>query len=198
MELLIATVVFSVVLLLVTAGILQITRVYYKGVTESNTQNTARAIIDSISQSIQFSGQLVTETPATAPPAGANRHICVGGRQFSYQLGSQVENSPTGANQVYHALTVRPLSGCSTSSTADTIDNQTAAGRDLIGRHMRLSNLSIRVVGTNQYRVTVRVVYGDNDLLNNPTATNATCRTQAGSQFCAVSELSTIVVKRVE
>jgi len=41
-------------------------------------------------------------------------------------------------------------------------------------------------------------VYGYNDLLNNPTATNASCRgVRAGTQFCSISELSTVVVKRV-
>jgi hypothetical protein len=46
--------------------------------------------------------------------------------------------------------------------------------------------------------VQVRVIYGDDDLLSNPTAANANCKSQAGSQFCAVSDLTTVVVKRVQ
>src|SRR5688572_1794031 len=99
LELLVATIVFSVVLLLVTAGIMQITRVYYKGVTETNTQNTARTIVDTISQAIQFSGGDVTVTNPAAVP-GTDYAFCVGNEQFSYRLGWQVENTHSiAANQ---------------------------------------------------------------------------------------------------
>lgn len=200
MELLIATLVFSIVLLLVTAGILQIARVYLKGVTESNTQNTARSIMDTISQAIQFSGGDVTEAIATTP--GTDYSFCVGNQQFSYRLGWQVEDrhdpTPT-VTQTWHALVQNSASGCSSSSPAQVLTSETISGRDLVGPHMRLSKLIVDNIGGNLYKVQVKVVYGDSDLLNNPTAGNASCRgVQAGTQFCSVSELSTIVVKRVE
>lgn len=199
MELLVATMVFAVVLLLVTAGILQIARVYYKGVTESNTQNTARSIIDTVSQAIQFSGGDVTETPA-APVAGTDYSFCVGNQQFSFRLGWQVENRyDAAANQTWHGLVQTSASGCSSGTGAQNLGNQSVTGRDLIGPHMRLSNLVVDNIGTNLYKVSVKVVYGDNDLLNNPTTPTASCKgVQAGTQFCSVSELNTIVVKRVE
>lgn len=197
-ELLVATLVFAVVLLLVTAGILQIARVYYKGVTEANTQNTARSIMDTISQAIQFSGGDVTDT-VDSPSPNTNLAFCVGGQQFSYRPGWQVENGYDPAkNQAWHGLVQYAVSGCSGENPQDLI-NKAVNGRDLLGQHMRLSNLVVDNVGPNQYKVLVRVVYGDNDLLDNPTATNASCKSiQAGTQFCSVSELSTIVVKRVE
>ena len=199
MELLVATMVFAVVLLLVTAGILQIARVYYKGVTESNTQNTARSIMDTISQAIQFSGGDVTET-AASPVAGNDYSFCVGNQQFSYRLGWQVENRyDASLNQTWHSLVQRSASGCSSSTGAQNLGNQSVSGRDLVGPHMRLANLIVDNIGTNLYRVNVKVVYGDNDLLNNPTTAAASCKgVQAGTQFCSVSELNTIVVKRVE
>jgi prepilin-type N-terminal cleavage/methylation domain-containing protein len=199
MELLIATVVFSVVLLVVTAGILQIARVYYKGVTESSTQNTARNIIDTVAQAVQFSGGNVTPTVGSPTP-GTNYAFCVGNQQFSYRLGWQVENvhNPS-LNQTWHALAQNSAAGCSSSTAAQNLTNQAINGRDLVGPHMRLANLSVTPAGGNSWRIQVRVVYGDNDLLNNPTGTNASCRGQrAGSQFCSVADLSTVVVKRVE
>lgn len=199
LELLIATIIFSVVLLLVTAGILQIARVYYKGVTESNTQNTARTIIDTISQAIQFSGGDVSET-AASPVAGNDYAFCVGNTQFSYRLGWQVEDSYTPSNnQTWHTLVQNSVSNCTSSSAPQNMTTQTVTGRDLVGKHMRLSNLVVKNLGSNQYKVQVRIVFGDNDLLNNPTAADSACKgVNAGTQFCSVSELSTIVVKRVE
>jgi prepilin-type N-terminal cleavage/methylation domain len=102
LELMIATMVFSVVLLLVTAGILQVSRVYYKGLTESTTQSTARNIIDTLAQAIQFSGAEVTETHNVNP--GKDDSFCIGNKQYSYRLGSQVMNNPSSSDQAWHAL----------------------------------------------------------------------------------------------
>jgi len=54
-------------------------------------------------------------------------------------------------------------------------------------------------------RISVRVVYGDNDLLvspsgnaDGPAAEDATCKFGiSGSQYCAQSELTTVVKKRI-
>ena len=198
-ELLVASMVFSIVLLVVTAGILQVTRVYYKGLTEANTQNTARTIMEAIAQSIQFTGGSVTGT-ASSPVAGTDYAFCVGNKQFSYRLGWQVENAYNiSNNQAWHALVQTDISGCSGAS-AQTLSNQAVIGRDLVGPHMRLANLVVEPTSaTDQYKIQVRIVYGDNDILDNPTATNASCKNVlAGTQFCAVSDLSTIVIKRVK
>lgn len=199
LELLIATLVFSVVLLLVTTGIMQITRVYYKGVTEANTQNTARAIMDTVSQAIQFSGSDIVPTPTPQP--NANQFFCIGNEQFAYRLGWQVKNHHDNTqNQTWHGLVQNTVAGagCTAPSGVPDLTQQNISGRDLVGEHMRLSNLVVESLGQHTYRVRVKVVYGDNDVLNNPTAANATCKgQQQGTAFCAVSELSTIVVKRV-
>ena len=194
-ELLIATLVFSVILLLVTAGIMQISRVFIKGITETNLQNSARSIVDAIAQNIQFNGGPITETVAS-PVAGTDYAFCVGNQQFTYRLGWQVESSPNATkHQAWHGLVQTSAAGC----TAQNLANQSVTGRDLIGPHIRLANLVVTSVGTNQYRVQLRLVYGDDDLLNNPTTTTAACKNiLIGTQFCAQSDLSTIVVKRVK
>lgn len=200
LELMVATIVFSIVLLLVTAGIIQIARVYYKGVTEANTQNTARNIIDTISQAIQFSGGDVEPSdPSAVPGVGTNFAFCVSDQQFSYRLGWQVENNPNATNaQSWHALVQYPQAGCISAAPQD-LAAQSVLGRELLGRHMRLTKLLVQSVGPNLYKVQVRVVYGDNDLLTDPTSPDTVCKNQrAGTQFCSISELSTIVVKRVK
>lgn len=108
-ELLIATMVFSVVLLLVTFGILQVSRVYYKGVTEANTQNVARGIMDSVSQAIQFSGGAVSTTPGS-PVAGTSYGFCVNNQLYSYMLGYQLTDAITLlSDQTHHAMVVRTV-----------------------------------------------------------------------------------------
>lgn len=190
-ELLIASLVFSVVLLAVTIGIIQISRVYYKGITESTTQNTTRSIVDTVSQAIQFNGGAVSTTLNPAP--GTWSSFCIGNQQFSYRLGYQLVSGTPNANQTNKAFLQTPSAGCAGNPPAAT------NGRELLGDKMRLSKLSVTSAGGNLYKVSVKVIYGDDDLLDNPTTTNATCKNQrAGSQFCSVSELTTTVVKRVQ
>jgi len=199
-ELMIATMVFSVVLLMVTFGILQITRVYFKGVTESNTQNVARNIIDTISQAIQFSGGTVVETTSGTATPSAPKAFCIGDQQFVYALGWQLkDNSPNNTiHQSYHGLVSDTVSNCN-STPAQNLDSPGISGRELLSPNMRITKLDVSQDSPGVYSVDVRVVYGDDDLLDNPTDPNATCQgVSAGTQFCSVSELSTIVVKRVQ
>lgn len=197
-ELLVATAVFAIVLVVITVGILQITRVYFKGITEANTQNTTRSIIDTIAQSIQFGGGGVVPTP-TSP--GSPAAFCVGTQRFTYDLGKQVmDGTPdTVKHQTYHALVVDTVPGCS-NSTTQPLNVASVSGRELIGANMRLSKLSVTSVGTNLYRVTVRIVYGHDDVLDNVNTPDTTVcdNVTAGTQYCSVSELSTIVTKRVQ
>ncbi|HLZ15353.1 MAG TPA: prepilin-type N-terminal cleavage/methylation domain-containing protein [Candidatus Saccharimonadales bacterium] len=192
-ELLIATLVFSVVLLLVTVGILQVSRVYYKGVTETNTQNAARNILDAVSQAVQFNSGTVTPSPLS-PPAGSQAFFCVGSQEFIYYPGYQlVDTVPIPAqHQTSHAVIEQAFSGGCAAPGSLT-------GRELLGPKMRISNLVLKNVGTNLWQVEVRVVFGDDAVINNPTTTTASCKPQqAGTQFCAISDLSTVVVKRVQ
>lgn len=196
-ELLVATGVFGVVLLVITTAILQITRVYYKGITEAKVQNTTRNIVDTIAQSIQFNGGNVTETTAT-PTAGSSYAFCVGNQQYSYTVGYQLSDDPTSA-QTYHALVSRSLAGCVSSSPAQNMRAQAITGRELLDPNMRLSNIQVTSLSPTLYKVSVKVVHGEDDLLNNPNGPNASCKAvRAGTQFCAISELTTIVSKRVE
>lgn len=203
-ELLIATLVFSMVLLVITIGVLSFTKAYYKGITQSNTQNTARTIIENISQAIQFSGDDIT-TPIGTTGSNGSIGFCIGNTRYSYLLGYQLTEGTPGSYQAKHAI-VSDTSGSCSGLNAQNIKGS-PTGKELLAPHMRLSKLSVQRIGTsNVYKINVKVVYGDLDLLSSPsgaspvaTATDATCQiAYAGSQFCAVSELTTTVQKRIE
>jgi len=192
-ELMIATMVFGVVLVLITTATLQITKVYYRGITEAKTQYTARSIIDRISQGIQFSGGLVTETQT-----GTNT-FCVANQQYTYVLNKQMVDASPSSAQTYHALVVRDQSNCPGAAGATmNIADIGSLQRELLEPKMRLAKMQVTHVTTNAYKVTVKIVYGDDDILNNPTNANASCKSiNVGAQFCAVSELSTTVTRRI-
>jgi type II secretory pathway pseudopilin PulG len=194
----IATLVFSMVIILITVGVLTFTKSYYRGLNQSATQNAARTTIESISQTIQFSGDTVT-SPITAN--NGSQGFCIGNQRYSYYLGGQLwdDGTPDAAqHQVSHALVMDKPGSCAGLQAQD-VRAATVSGTELLQPRMRLSNLTIDTLGTGLYRISVRVVYGDDDLLNNPGAVNASCKVSiSGSQFCAQSELSTIVEKRID
>jgi prepilin-type N-terminal cleavage/methylation domain-containing protein len=220
-EIMVATVVFSIILLVITAGIIRFTASYYKGVNVSATQAAARSLIDEISQSIQYGKNV---TASTVNPSTGLGFFCVDNKRYSYVIGYQVLDSGTlAAQQSRHALVVdNPTTDCLTGQNVrSTLPAPT--GQELIGQKMRLSDLSVQpVAGSSKlYQVKVKIVYGDTDLLcNNPpspaagncssppstplnwtagTAAGApslACRSGSGSQFCATAALETVVEKR--
>lgn len=200
-ELLIATLVFSVIMLLLSYSVLQIARVYYKGITEANTQTVARRVINEIAQAYQFNANSSSPTPLPAPGPGGSTSLCVGNIQFSYVLGYQlVSGAPKplpNFHQTNYSL-VESSSGCNGGLNLLNIASLPSGSKELMGKNMRLSQLSVSQVAgnTRQYQIDVRVVYGDEDLLDDPAGTNASCRGSTGSQFCATAELSTIVTER--
>ncbi len=198
-EVMVATLVFSVVLIVITSAILQFTRVYYKGVTESNVQDTARTITDLISQSIQFNGGTVNTT-TTTPSPGTYYAFCIGAQRYSYATGWEMASAYSASkHQIPHVLVVDNYSGCNGSTPPAQSLNGAVTGRELLSPNMRLARLQVTNVGTNLYKVSVRVVYGDDDLLNGPTTATANCQSfSSGTQFCAYSDITTTVVKRVQ
>lgn len=205
-ELLIATLIFSLVLLLITVGIMTFTKVYFKGLNQSKVQNAARVIIETVGQAIQFSGGDVT-VPIDARNANGSQGFCVADKRFSFLPGYQLVDAPPDAqlDQTRHALVMDEPGNCGGLPAQDVRGNPD--GTELLSHGMRVSKLEVEQLSDSLYRVTVRIVYGDNDLLYSPSnendpngarAPDAACRFGfSGAQFCATSELSTIVNKRV-
>ncbi len=213
-ELLIATAVFSTVLLAISAAIIQIGRLYYKGVTSAQTQDVARTIMDDVSQSIQYGSTRPTWGDTIANGSDPqSKAICIDGRQYSFRLGQQRLN----AN---HALVVRKVSGGCDGTPAQNLQpgvTPAPTGEEMLAPHMRVSNLDVKPFGDPDiYRIVVRIVYGDDDLLCSSALNNCSsiakmseaqinaardlrCKNiRSGTQFCAVSELTTLAERRLK
>lgn len=217
-ELLIATLVFSTIILVITFGIIQFSRSYYRGVTTSNLQNTARSVIDSISQAIQFSGSDISSSAMSKTVFDDDTGTyCLGGVQIDYVLHSVRAKTGT----VQHVLYSTPTGGGG-ACTHKAFDPNSS--KDLVDVNMRIVSFGISsYVGgssSNLWKIQLKLAYGDDDLLCSPSLSAATqgscssktyptsfsyinnndlmCKLANGSQFCAVSALTTVVQKRVQ
>src|SRR6185312_7743076 len=97
LELMIAASVFSIILLVVAVGVINFTNSYYKGITTSKTQDAARSIMNTLTQSIQF-GQTVTLPTYNS---GANTYgMCIDNTLYAFRLGQEVTDAvPFDQNQ---------------------------------------------------------------------------------------------------
>lgn len=210
-ELLIATLIFSMVTLIVTYGVISFSRQYIRGVNASKTQNAARLVLEDITAAIQLNGGAVTSPiqPSDVHGTNGSQGFCIGDKRYSYALGWQlVDVTPDLAiNQTRHAL-VRDQAGNCGNATAQDVRNATlvTGSTELLSPGMRVNKLSVERIGTSDmFRVSLRLLYGENELIYSPSgnalgarAPDAACQTgTSGSQYCAVAELSTVVSKRI-
>lgn len=188
-ELLIATAVFSVVLLVCSIGLIQISRTFYKGITVTRTQEVARAVVDDVASSVEFSSSNVV----TLSPNNGSLGYCVGNTRYSYRLYQKLPDSGTP-----HVFVADKPAVCS-GSAQDLQGSLTANSRELLSPSMRVSKFTITANSNRLYSINIKLASGDDDLLANYGNANATCSgILAGTQFCATVELTTVVQKRVQ
>src|SRR5574337_1969757 len=98
-ELLIATSVFSILLLLAPDGFLQIGRLFYKGVNISQPSSDAKQLVSSIKNDIAFSAPSTTSLAVTLKPMTVGsvtidrRYFCVGQNRYSYTINRELDTN---------------------------------------------------------------------------------------------------------
>lgn len=188
-ELLIATAVFSVVLMVFLAAFLRISQLFYKGVNMSNTQETARNVLQDISDDLQFYNQ--------APVIGSG-YFCIGNHRYAYNIGSQVGSSGTYGIARENMNVCKPLLGAQGQAVA-------ANHTELLDPGMQVNLLNITPQPDGVINVAIRLVFygGDNSVLVSPSgatpaykAADAQCSGPANStQFCATADYNSTILQ---
>jgi prepilin-type N-terminal cleavage/methylation domain-containing protein len=212
-ELMIALSVLSVLLVAASVVMIQVGSLYTKGVNAANLQTVNRNIVSDLSTTIQFSGAspascVVAEGspgPCTEYSDGGNYKVtvfCIDNIRYSYVLDREMGNDPYPAPglQTNHVLwrdTLANGEACSPLdlSVAGKPTGSSADGYDMVPAHMRLINFSVTEGTDGLYTIDVAMAYGDSDLVN---ASNNTCNTGPGTQYCSNSDITTTVGRRVQ
>lgn len=181
-ELMIATTVFSVILLIMSAGLIYIGKVYYRTVAQNKTQEATRSIIDQVAQSIQFSGGSI---------AVNGNAICVGDIKYFKSENALVDGGSNGLQ--------RGGNGVACDNSGDPSSVQLVPDGMFLHEFTVVSDPSADI-----YTITVQVVSvpndesisgsGESELFNSSTHS---CRGGAGSEYCATSRLVTTIKKRL-
>jgi prepilin-type N-terminal cleavage/methylation domain-containing protein len=219
-ELMISTVVFSLVMVLCLTGMVQVSRAYYKGVTHSRTQEAARLLMDEIAQTIKLSGSAISYVSATVPGPEvavgsveeATGVFCAGNKKYTYALDRKVVggDSDEPNKEIKNAIIREDVICTDVLEKGDLNAAVTGNSRSLIGENMRLTKFSVTRVtpnnsdttqsGSQLWKIDIRLAYGDQDLLrytDDSGQNRVICESGTGTEFCSIVELSTIVSRRI-
>ncbi len=215
-ELMVATAVFSVVILVCSLAIIHVGRMYYKGMIVNRTQDAARLIADDLTRAIQF-GSTSSEVTFRkgedfalhgGTPQVRVKTLCLGAVRYTFAESSRAQQSNTyTAEKVPYALW-RDAPGSTVSCSALSIWDPTGNpggtdGKSMLGENMRVTELDAEDHdGDGVWNIKVAVSYGDSDDLfevdEHGHANYNVCKgVNASGQFCAVSQIETTVIKRL-
>jgi prepilin-type N-terminal cleavage/methylation domain-containing protein len=201
-ELLVATAVFSIVMVIILAAFLRVGQLYYKGIYLSKTQESTRNISDDIVNQLRLNGN-----PAALRAGGTiNSHpvffMCVGNKRYSF-MSNNVVNTANESNTNFGLVrdTFLPAIGC-VSPTASPLVSPT----EMLSDKMRLVatgtgagqsdllNTCTSISSHTTCVVHVHIEFGDDDLLTAVNTPGTTCTGPlSGSQFCATTDLDTTI-----
>jgi prepilin-type N-terminal cleavage/methylation domain-containing protein len=178
-ELLVATAVLSVILMIVTVVMVGIGNLYYRGINQARIQSNVRSLTDEISQKLQLSdgSSFTVKNPDPSVPGYHIAHaLCIGTTRYNYVLNEQIGSAdPVSGSPVKHVLwrDTIAVDGCSVLDNFWKEDIPQVGGADddgseLIAPHSRLSSFDVAQASSNQpYHVSIGVAFGDGDLLCN-------------------------------
>ena len=190
-ELMIATAVFSTILIAITFGFMHFSNQYYRGVYASETQNAARDISDEVANAVRFgTGEpktIPTGTDGDVPTENSDVIFCAGGYRFVTKLGVEYTDNTT------PGFYMEPQIGGNCSS------GDSSQRKQLLAKNMRVAGIKFYQSQNNVYTFKITIAYGDDDLLtaNSDAGGAVQCKTGAGSTYCAVSSLVTTIEKRI-
>lgn len=192
-ELMIATVIFSMVLLICGYAIIHVGRMYYKGMITNRTQDVARKVIDDVVSTIQF---------GTGDPSAFVRHVtdgsreayCFGGVRYTFDRTLSLGNA---GNQLRHVLWKDRVGTGECVPVDLTLATPSNTGVEMLGENMRLPEFTVSSTDHIVWSVRIRVSYGDSPELFEDANYQVCKGTNAGGQFCAVSEFNTTTTRRV-
>jgi prepilin-type N-terminal cleavage/methylation domain-containing protein len=192
-ELLVATTIFSIVLVVIVASFLQIGRMFYKGVSVNNVNESARGLVDDISNDVRLADASTNIHVSTDTADTTIKYFCAGQHRYTFILNQQVRGSIGVLAKDIKAGIVQDVTGgvCQQPSTLDG-----NSPRQVLGPDMQLNALDIAQTGTSVSIHAHVIFYGVDDSVFNPSINDPAAYCSGNllsTQFCAMSDIKTNV-----
>ncbi len=209
LELLIATTVLSVILVMVSFVMVGIGNIYQKGINQARVQTSTRNITREVSEQLQLMNRSSAFVGPSSPAPGRFKTFCFGDVRYTYVIGEQLGTDSSPENPKIPHVLWRDTPGAAACAAGPALDLSTnnangepngsaSGGTELGPANSRLTVFDISSTLSGLYTVNVGVAYGDTDLLTSPPiGPTVRCNSGAGNQFCSAAFLSTVVGRRL-
>ncbi len=183
-ELLTATSLFSLVLLVALASFLRVSQLFYKGLIIDRSRQASQTILDSMRGDFNANSTITI----------GESYFCIGNIRYSYSFFNEVDTSKESSTNYGLVKDVLPGgAGCK-----DPVSQPFSNPQELLGNKMRLSQLTIvralPAKAGNVYALTLKIAYGDDGALTNPKTPAATCVGNLSiTEFCTTNTLFSAV-----
>lgn len=164
----VAIAIFGFLIIFCLSTFIFVSRIYYKGLYENETQEVARNIVDNIAEAIRTSGAEVKLLKAVKGPMGdpdvtAWRGYCIGNIQYSYRLNTQLnlgladtESVKNQANKVFIVSRI-----CKEEADPPVVGASTENQSELLRDRMRILHFSVDQIGDSSlYSVRLKLAHG--------------------------------------
>ena len=190
-ELMIATAVFSTMLVMVSVMMVGVTRLYYKGISQSQVQGATRNIVEQVSQSLQFTDRVPLYGTKPYGPVLAEAY-CMNNVRYSFVRGVRLGS---GAGESRHVLWRDTNNPVGTVCEPLDVTSDLNGGSELAIAGSRLADFRISPLAS-PYGINVILAYGEDDLFTGAGA-GIRCKGETGGQFCATSKLNVTSIRRI-
>ncbi len=200
-ELLLAMAFFSFILLFATTGFIIVNRSYNKGLTVKLVQDEARSTMERFSREIRSvsSAGIRFPTDPSEPPTGTPLDSCITLDGNSYYWTDRINSSD--AQSPKSLLWVE---GVTCANIVDSGDPAIASGLpagasavSILNDRVGVQSFEIVKISNSQVSIGLVLSTTETDLLGVDAVTGElTCSTIAGSQYCDLVELNTVVSTR--
>lgn len=200
LEVLIATMVFTLVLMICVQVVTRIGQLYFKGVTSAQIQDLTRKLSEEFTGQIQFGSSIPFPDSITGGDPSDPLIFCVGDNRYRAVFNRSLGD--IGVDAV--------LKRVAYTGICNTADEEFEGATELAIKNMRILKLSIVRSLSDPYiwSLDIRLALGESDMfeyaVEGSTDTpevyeSAICDSGiSGSQFCSTSELSSTILRRVK
>lgn len=197
-ELMISISFFSLLLLMIIYGFVQINRSYTRGIVIKTIQESSRDVIEDISNTIRTSTNVSFISPSYPTVGQSTRYrLCLDGVRYAWNQQNESKTTLEVSDERYITNeTFSMVRMFDNGSCTDNIDKRYA--EEVLDNRAMIQHFEVKpVAGTNNsYRLVLTVsTKGTADLLKTY-GVNATCDVKVGDQFCDVAKFNTVVTSR--
>ncbi|MDB5160777.1 MAG: hypothetical protein JWO96_157 [Candidatus Saccharibacteria bacterium] len=210
-EVSIASTIFSVVLLVALTSFFTIGRLFYKGVSITQTQEAASQVLQDINGNFQAAGNV-----SPAQSGNGYNYYCIGNSRYTYNVNhmvniDDVNHASPASGGTFGILkdTLPGSSACAVPCNDDPSAGTCAAGTvklnnpvELLGHKMRVEKFDVTssASSSNLYNISLVIAYGDDSVLTYSTTppdySGVSCVSDPrAQQFCSISRIDTAVYR---